>query len=1174
MDKSGQDKSPSPEKKMPEKKIPEEMAAEEKKDGERPGQGKSGESRFRKSRVLKVGGVAFAVLTAVPLCVTGVFLLAAGRGDVNISPLVHLATPIVVAGAPAGVSEGASSGGQTPRGRLLIGRAYLHWEGLHDGLTSPVLLTLKDVTIIDASGKTVDRIASGSVALDALHLLHGRISLTDIRISGSEIALRRNGQGDVDLDLPGSPSGKKGGFPEIDVRRLHRLSLARTHIVLTDDMTGKVWTVDPLDAELAPVRMRRHHGLTGDLTLGLTAMTHSGGVSGPEADDKTGGATGKAPVTLRLAASGVASADDTLRWHVAVDPLTPAALSDFVPALKAVRVPVGAVGDVTLTPEGDSWYMTPGGVRMSFDIGPGEVDAAGSTLYPASGSVTLHAMLGRKEASGWPAHLSVDTLSFQLRDPPATTQAPTTQAAPPQVPVSRAPAPPETGGVSETAIAPPTLTASGDLDWKDLLAPRMITGQVDLALTPVPFNRLSLYWPVRAAKGARRWVTRNITDGLVRNTSVHLRIGPDRTGASADIVGISGGLDGRGMELHWLRPITPIHGLDAHLDFTSLSTFNIAFEHGWQPTTRTLASVGVTGHGRLDIAPGTVVISDLDKKDQIGTITVGLTGDLRDHLALLAEPRLRILSKHPLPFTQPQGDGDMRFTLALPLISKVTTDQMTLNGHARLTHVHLGSVAMHRDVDDGRIDMDVTMHGLTLKGGGLFSGIPADVTGSVLFDRAARGQPVDQITSLLHLTEDNVVAAGVPVASYVSGPGELKVSYAAIKDAPDRLALDLDLEKTAVHIPLWSKAAGRGATVHADLLLDGGDIVAATGLRARGPELNVTGTARFPAHQPPVLDIPDFRIGQSTGSAMLTMPQKPMQPVAVHVQARTLDLSPLVEETPGRPVTPDRKPTTLHVPQAASGRVKGPPERPWLIDLAADRLFYRHDRALGGVQAFISHNGVRVDRMHLSVQTPSVVRADIAPVAGGRNMTVDVGNFGQLLDHLTITGMLVGGRASFSGHFDDTKESAPFAGNLKLSPFTLRNAPGALLVARSLSVYGWLNAKDTSSFEVTRFEIPVTFSDGVMHIHDGRAGNGALGATLEGPVYLDQGRLDLSGTIVPIFALNEIPGKLPAIGKLFAPEKGGGLLAVKFRLDGRIDKPAFSVSPLTIFLPGMLRDMF
>jgi hypothetical protein len=66
----------------------------------------------------------------------------------------------------------------------------------------------------------------------------------------------------------------------------------------------------------------------------------------------------------------------------------------------------------------------------------------------------------------------------------------------------------------------------------------------------------------------------------------------------------------------------------------------------------------------------------------------------------------------------------------------------------------------------------------------------------------------------------------------------------------------------------------------------------------------------------------------------------------------------------------------------------------------------------------------------------------------------------------------------------------------------------------------------------------------------------------------------MSGTIVPAYFFNSMLGQLPLVGKLFSPEKGGGVFAARFGVDGQIDDPNISINPLSALTPGFLRDIF
>jgi hypothetical protein len=73
---------------------------------------------------------------------------------------------------------------------------------------------------------------------------------------------------------------------------------------------------------------------------------------------------------------------------------------------------------------------------------------------------------------------------------------------------------------------------------------------------------------------------------------------------------------------------------------------------------------------------------------------------------------------------------------------------------------------------------------------------------------------------------------------------------------------------------------------------------------------------------------------------------------------------------------------------------------------------------------------------------------------------------------------------------------------------------------------------------------------------------------------LDAGSCDIHGTVVPAYALNTLPGKIPLIGKLFSPEKGGGLFAMRYTMTGPFANPKVTINPLSALTPGFLREIF
>jgi hypothetical protein len=61
---------------------------------------------------------------------------------------------------------------------------------------------------------------------------------------------------------------------------------------------------------------------------------------------------------------------------------------------------------------------------------------------------------------------------------------------------------------------------------------------------------------------------------------------------------------------------------------------------------------------------------------------------------------------------------------------------------------------------------------------------------------------------------------------------------------------------------------------------------------------------------------------------------------------------------------------------------------------------------------------------------------------------------------------------------------------------------------------------------------------------------------------------------VPAYALNTLPGRIPIIGRLFSPEKGGGLFAMRYSMTGPFTNPKVKINPLSALTPGFLRGIF
>ena len=118
-----------------------------------------------------------------------------------------------------------------------------------------------------------------------------------------------------------------------------------------------------------------------------------------------------------------------------------------------------------------------------------------------------------------------------------------------------------------------------------------------------------------------------------------------------------------GLQVLWLRPVPPIDNGQAQLRIVDPDTLDITVTGGRQRL-RNQKEASAAG---LQIRGGRVRITGIMQPHQIGVIDADVAGPLPDALALLREPRLALLDRHPIDLKNPAGQTTVKLSLVLPL---------------------------------------------------------------------------------------------------------------------------------------------------------------------------------------------------------------------------------------------------------------------------------------------------------------------------------------------------------------------------------------------------------------------------------------------------------------------------------------------------------------------------
>ena len=687
-----------------------------------------------------------------------------------------------------------------------------------------------------------------------------------------------------------------------------------------------------------------------------------------------------------------------------------------------------------------------------------------------------------------------------------------------------------------------TLTGSGEAEQKG----DAVAATVALAVDRVAFTDLPALWPSGVSIHVRPWLTENVTAGVAHDATIRVGLEAPADLSRVHVKSVDGRLVGDDLTVHWLRPVPPIEHAAAVLTITQPDQLDILV-----PSAR---------QGGLALHNGTVHITGLDVKDQFLGVGLDVSGALPELIGLLNNKRLNLLSKHPLPMRNPAGTMAGHLTVEFPLNHDLRFDQVAIGTHVDFAHVHLGGLVAGRDLDDGRVVLDADVDGLRARGQAKVAGVPGQLAVAMDF----KGGPASQVVLSADLTSrataKQLAGAGLDLGSLMTA-GTLGVvaHYEEQRSGLARLHAVGDAKEAGLAVAGWRKAPGPPARVSATVALDHGRLAGIEALQATGPGLVLDGTVRPVDGRPLDLVLSRIVLGATRAAGEVRFPAVEGGPIAVWLQGPMLDLS-----------------TQFGTPPA-----EGPPTElkdnrgtPFVADVRFDQVVLAHRSTVSAVAGHVEDDGRRIVALHVTSGAPEQLVADIRREGTGRRLTLRAADGGAALRALDVTGTIRGGTLVADAVYDDTKASPPLAGQAELRTFHVESEVLVGKVLQALTVYGVPDALSGPGVLFDRLVLPFRWDGAVLRVMSARAFSASLGLTADGWVDSKRHRLDVHGTVVPAYVVNSLLGRIPLVGRLFSPEKGGGLVALDWSVRGPLADPTVLANPLSLLTPGILRQVF
>ncbi len=696
-------------------------------------------------------------------------------------------------------------------------------------------------------------------------------------------------------------------------------------------------------------------------------------------------------------------------------------------------------------------------------------------------------------------------------------------------------------------VTGPQINMAGSVEgsFADPAQPRLRLG---LTLGAMPASAVLRLWPSPVAPPLRSYLLDNLRGGMVAGklaldfdasafALLKQNVAPPDSSLRFDFSVANGALQ-------LLPGVPPLSGVEATGVATGRTT-NLTFARG--------VIEGQNGR-RLALADGTFSAPQNEKNPPPATVFAHLTGSMEAVADILGREGMKPYGGMQIDSSVMKGQVDAQLNLNIKLSKKETVGEgPAVRVNATISNLTIDKLVGKEKLDQGVLTVVSDATGLKATGQGRLLGAPATIE-----MKKAPGADVEAAIGF-QLDDAGRNRLGMTFGAGVAGPIGVRVTSAfGVKDMPPA-QVELDLQRTALDgvLPGLVKPAGKAAK--ATFLLDtsprGSTIDqlvfdVAGGASARGViELDAAGGFR------------SARLSQlrlSPGDDMKVDADEGKDGIRITARATAVDARPFIKNL------------------FADNNGK---------DISASRdidLDLRAASALGGNRQSLTAVDLKVSRRAGAVRNFQLqARAGRAPVIGVTTrspsgdpvISISTGDGGAFLSFLDFYKRMEGGKFELAARMD----ANGIDGSFRVSDFILRDEPALRrLVTEGVAARDEKGALkiDTGAAVFARMQASFRRAGGEVTVRDGLLYGNEIGIKLDGTVDFERDRLNMAGTFVPVYGVNNLFSQIPLFGPILGGGSNEGLFAVNFRAFGAISAPQLTINPLSAIAPGFLRNLF
>lgn len=246
------------------------------------------------------------------------------------------------------------------------------------------------------------------------------------------------------------------------------------------------------------------------------------------------------------------------------------------------------------------------------------------------------------------------------------------------------------------------------------------------------------------------------------------------------------------------------------------------------------------------------------------------------------------------------------------------------------------------------------------------------------------------------------------------------------------------------------------------------------------------------------------------------------------------------------------------------------------ININVNNLKYKEiNLGSSNISALIRSNIIQELNSFLKLDGNDYFKALVSKVPNKNTSKFNVssGNAGLLAKNLGLSESIINGKLLINGEYSLDPEESGVEGNFDVHNFSVINASVLTRLLQVASFTGLMEILVSEGIPFNNFTGTYSKKNNKLFFYDSRAEGNSIGITVDGFLDFEGDDTNLEGVLMPAYTINSLLNKIPIVGKIITGIEGEGFIGVNYAIRGSLDNPSLSINPLSIFTPGIIRNI-